>query len=80
MANHASPDQLYRNLKDIHSKINAMEITAKDEFQLNVVKILRELVQGQIHSLEEFGHHKKAMDLLMIEIFQSRSATYGGQD
>ena len=56
------------------SRINALEVTAKDEFQLSVAKILRELVRGQMHTIEEFGHYKKALDLLTLEMFkQNRS-------
>ena len=73
MASHASPDQIRHELDAMLAKINAMEITAKDEFQINTVKILRELVNGQIRSLNEFGHHRKAMDLLTLEIFKQRS-------
>ncbi len=77
MSGHASPDQMRRDMEDILSRINAMEVTAKDEFQLSVVKILRELVGYQMHALGEFGHHKKAMDLLTLEMFKSRSAESG---
>ncbi|MCE2508948.1 MAG: hypothetical protein J4G04_06600 [Nitrosopumilaceae archaeon] len=80
MAGHASPDQLRYELDTMLSRINAMEVTAKDEFQVSVVKILRELVLGQIRALDEFGHHKKAMDLLTLEIFKARSASAGGQE
>ena len=74
MGGHASPDQRRYELDAILSRINAMEVTAKDEFQLSVAKILRELVQGQMHNIEEFGHYKKALDLLTLEMFkQSRS-------
>lgn len=74
MAGHASPDQMRYEMDAMLSRINAMEVTAKDEFQLSVVKILRELVRGQMHTMEEFGHYKKALDLLTLEIFkQSRS-------
>jgi hypothetical protein len=30
---------------------------------------MRALVEGQMHSINEFGHLKKAMDLLMLQIF-----------
>lgn len=74
MVGHASPDQMRYELDAMLSRINALEVTAKDEFQLSVAKILRELVRGQMHTIEEFGHYKKALDLLTLEIFkQSRS-------
>ena len=80
MARHASPDQMRYDLDAMLARINALEVTAKDEFQVSVVKILRELVHGQIRALDEFGHHKKAMDLLTLEIFKSRSTDMGGRE
>ena len=73
MAKHATPDQMQRELDILLSKINAMEVVAKDEFQIGVVKILRALVQGQAHSLSEFGHLKKAIDILTLELFKVKS-------
>ena len=80
MAGHASPDQMRYELDAMLARINALEVTAKDEFQISVAKILRELVMGQIRALDEFGHHKKAMDLLTLEIFKSRSTGTSGQE
>lgn len=77
MAGHASPDQIRRDLDDMLSKINALEVTAKDEFQTGVAKILRALVQGQAHSLDEFGHLKKAIDLVTLEIFAVKGTRAG---
>ncbi len=51
------------------SKINAMEIVASDDYQKNSIKIMRALVEGQMHSINEFQHLKKAMDLLMLQLF-----------
>ena len=59
-----------KNLDNLLSKLNAMEIVAKDEFQTNAVKVLRVLVEGQIHSINEFDHLKKAIDLLTLELFK----------
>lgn len=54
------------------AKVNALEVAASDEWQRGVAKVLRALVSGQAHSLDEFGHHRKAMDLLLLEIFKAR--------
>lgn len=51
------------------SKLNALEIVASGEFQKGVVKILRALVEGQIHSVNEFEHLKKAIDLVTLQLF-----------
>lgn len=64
---------MQRELDILLSKINAMEVVAKGEFQIGVVKILRALVQGQAHSLNEFGHLKKAIDILTLELFKAKS-------
>jgi hypothetical protein len=56
-------------LDNILSKLNAMEIVASDDYQKSSVKVMRALVEGQMHSINEFGHLKKAMDLLMLQIF-----------
>ena len=69
MKKHAPSDEMKKDLDNMLSKINALEIVAKDEFQIGVVKILRALVEGQIHSIDEFDHLKKAIDLLTLELF-----------
>jgi len=51
------------------SKINAIEIIASNDFQKESIKVLRALVEGQIHAINEFGHLKKAIDLLTLELF-----------
>ncbi len=45
------------------------EIVASDDFQKNSIKIQRALVEGQIHSINEFQHLKKALDLLTLQLF-----------
>ena len=52
------------------SRLNALEVSATDNFQKSVIGILRVLAETQIHSLSEFEHIKKAMDLLMMQIFK----------
>jgi hypothetical protein len=69
MDKHKPADEMIKELDDILSKLNAMEIVASDDYQKNSVKIMRALVDGQMHSINEFGHLKKAMDLLMLQIF-----------
>lgn len=54
------------------AKVNALEVSASDEWQRGVAKVLRALVDGQAHAHGELGHHKKAMDLLLLEIFKTR--------
>jgi len=69
MDKHKPSDEMIKDLDDILSKLNAMEIVASDGYQKSSVKVMRALVEGQMHSINEFGHLKKAMDLLMLQIF-----------
>lgn len=69
MNKHVPSDEIKKELDNFLSKINAMEIVASDEFQKGSVKVLRALVEGQIHTINEFEHLKKAIDLLTLELF-----------
>ena len=70
MDKHKPSDEMIRDLDNMLSKINAMEIVASDDYQKNSIKIMRMLVEGQMHSINEFQHLKKGMDLLMLQIFE----------
>lgn len=72
MKKHAPSDEMKRDLDNMLSKINALEIVASDEFQKGAVKVLRALIEGQIHSINEFEHLKKAIDLLTLELFKTQ--------
>lgn len=69
MDKHKPSDEMIKELDNLLSKLNAMEIVATDEHQKNSVKIQRALVEGQIHSINEFQHLKKAIDLLTLQLF-----------
>ena len=69
MEKHASKDDMVKNFEHLLAKINALEVTAKDDYQKNVIKVLRALTEGQIHSINEFDHLKKAIDLLTMQLF-----------
>jgi len=76
MDKHKPSDEMIKDLDNLLSKINAMEIVASDDQQKNSVKILRALVEGQMHSINEFQHLKKAfqhlkkaIDLLTLQLF-----------
>ena len=62
--------QAQKDLDIMLSKLNALEVSATDNFQKSIVQVLRVLVETQMHSLSEFEHIKKAMDLLMMQIFK----------
>lgn len=75
MKEHSSSDELKKELDIMVSKLNALEIIANDEFQKGTIKVLRRLVDGQIHSINEFEHLKKALDLLTLQIFELKNKT-----
>lgn len=59
-----------KELDIVLSRLNALEVSATDNFQKSIIGILRVLAETQIHSLNELEHIKKGMDLLMIQIFK----------
>ena len=59
-----------KELDIVLSRLNALEVSATDNFQKSVIGILRVLAETQIHSLNELEHIKKGMDLLMMQIFK----------
>ena len=70
MDKHKPSDEMIKDLDNILSKLNAMEIVASDDHQKNSIKIQRALIEGQIHSINEFQHLKKAIDLLTLQLFE----------
>ncbi len=73
MKKHDSADDMRKEIDILLSKLNALEIIATDEFQKGTVKVLRRLVEGQMHSINEFEHIKKALDLTMLQIFEVKN-------
>ncbi|MCV0401561.1 MAG: hypothetical protein K5777_06250 [Nitrosopumilus sp.] len=69
MDKHKPSDEMIKDLDNLLSKLNGMEIVASDDFQKNSIKIQRALIEGQMHSINEFQHLKKAIDLLTLELF-----------
>lgn len=66
-------EELKKELDTLLSKINALEVVSKDEYQRGTIKILRTLVESQMHSIEEFDHLKKAIDLLTLQVFDVKN-------
>ena len=59
-----------KELDIILSRLNALEVSTTDDVQKSLIGIIRVLVDTQIHSLNEFEHLKKAIDLLTLQIFK----------
>lgn len=62
-----------KELDDIVSMINALETSATDEFQRGTIRTIRALVAHNEHLVEENMHFKKAMDLLLEQIFKAQN-------
>ena len=67
---HKPSDEMLKDLDNTLSRLNAMEIVAADSLQKDTVRIMRMLVEGQMHSIREFDHIKKAMDVTLQQIFK----------
>ena len=72
MKKHSPPDAMKKDLDNLLAKINALEVSAPDEYQKQIVKVLRILVEGQLHSISEFEHLKKAIDLVTLQLFDTQ--------
>ena len=68
-------DDRKNDLEIIMSRINGLEVSATDEYQIAVVSVLKILVQGEINLFAEFEHLKKAIDLITLEIFKLQNKT-----
>jgi len=75
MKKHAPADEMRKDLDVILSRINALEVSAPNDYQKDIVKIMRKLVEGQTHSINEFEHLKKAIDLLTLQLFDVQNKT-----
>jgi len=73
MKKQSHADEMKKELDIMHSKINALEVVASGEYQKGVVKVLRALVEGQVHTINEFEHLKKAIDLLTLQLFETQN-------
>jgi len=75
MKKHQPSDEMKKDLDILLSKINALEVSAPDDYQKGIIKVLRALVEGQIHSINEFEHLKKAIDLVTLQLFEVKNKT-----
>lgn len=73
MKKHTPADEMKKDLDNLSSKINALEVSAPDEYQKGIIKVLRALVEGQVHSINEFEHMKKAIDLVTLQLFDTQN-------
>ena len=59
-----------KDLDILISKLNALEVSATDNFQKSLIGVIKVLVENQLHAFNEFEHLKKAIDLLTLQIFK----------
>lgn len=50
-----------------------MEVCASDDAQRGAARVLRAVVEAQMHSIDEIEHLKKAIDLLTQMLFDKKS-------
>ena len=73
MEKHAAHDDVMKELDNMVSRINGLEASSTDEYQVAIVSVLKTLAQGEINLFKEFDHLKKAQDLLPLELFKLKS-------
>ena len=73
MEKHIPLDNTIKELDDIMSRVNGLEVSSTDEYQIAMVSVLKTLVNGQITLFKEFEHLKKAIDLVTLEMFKIKS-------
>ena len=54
-------------------ELNSWLNVAPDDYQRSLTKVLRTLTEGQMHSINEFEHLKKAIDLLTMQLFDAQN-------
>ena len=73
MKKHIPIDSTIKELDDIMSRVNGLEVSSTDEYQRAITSVLKTLVQGEITLFKEFEHLKKAIDLVTLEMFKLKN-------
>ena len=73
MKKHIPLDSTIKDLDDMMSRVNGIEVSSTDEYQKAVASVLKTLVQGEITLFKEFEHLKKAIDLVTLEMFKIKN-------
>ena len=73
MEKHTPLDSTIKDLDNILSRVNGLEVSSTDEYQRATVSVLKTLVQGEINLFKEFDHLKKAIDLVTLEMFKIKN-------
>ena len=62
--------ELKKELDVLISRISALEASSTDKEKKSLMGVLKILAENQKHFVDEFEHLKKALDLMMVQIFQ----------
>ena len=73
MKKHIPIDSTIKELDDIMSRVNGLEVSSTDEYQRAITSVLKTLLQGEITLFKEFEHLKKAIDLVPLEMFKLKN-------
>ena len=73
MKKHIPLDSTIKDLEDMMSRVNGLDVSSTDEYQKSVISVLKTLVQGEITLFKEFEHLKKAIDLVTLEMFKVKN-------
>ena len=73
MKKHIPIDSTIKDLDDMLSRVNGLEVSCTDEYQRAITSVLKTLVQGEITLFKEFEHLKKAIDLVTLEMFKIKN-------
>ena len=68
MKKHIPLDSTIKELEDMVSRVNGLEVSSTDEYQKAIVSVLKTLVQGEITLFKEFDHLKKELLPKLIEL------------
>jgi hypothetical protein len=66
--------ELKKELDALISRIDALEAAATDREKKSLMGVLKVLAENQKHFVDEFEHLKKALDLMMVQIFKMDQA------
>ena len=73
MKKHIPLENTIKDLEDIMSRVNGLEVSSTNEYEKAVSSVLKILVQGEITLFKEFEHLKKAIDLVTLEMFKVKN-------
>jgi len=67
-------EELKKELDILISRISALEASSTDKEKKSLIGVVKVLAENQKHFVDEFEHLKKALDLMMVQIFKMDQA------